>query len=544
MSVSSGAVRASSGRRGGVRRGIAAAVALLVGLGAASLGITSAGAASSRAASGGGQVDKAGVIKFGADLTQLGGIRFDPITVASPNDWYYQQYVYDSLLRQAADGSYSPGLAKSATVTDPQTIVIELQTNVKFSDKTPMDAEAVKFSIERQIASGNVGSVRAELLEVASITVDSPTKLTIALKTPIAGQFYNLLAHGETMVVSPTAAKSGTSLDENPVGAGPFLLKSFTPERSVVFVKNPDYFEAKKIKLAGVEIVQVSSADPQAAVNALLDGIVDAGGVGTLDQATPLSGGGMKVDVQASDSSSIGIQWCKSEPPFSNLKVRQALNYAADRNEINELIFQGKSEPMWATWTQSNTLFNPKLKEYYRYNPKKAKQLLKEAGVTNLTFDLYAGPLPEDQRIAEILKEQWARVGVTANLVNFQNIVQEFFTERKAPAGVIPFRRQGLDKVTRVLVLGSIGNVCNYDDPKLNAMVDNLRKLDAGAKEYQQAWWDLDSYIVKNALHVSLIWALNISAYNPDRVGNMTYRPDVFGQPRVDTFKVYVKKQA
>ena len=119
--------------------------------------------------------------------------------------------------------------------------------------------------------------------------------------------------------------------------------------------------------------------------------------------------------------------------------------------------------------------------------------------------------------------------------MNFQNIVQEFFTERKAPAGIIPFRRQGLDKVTRVLVLGSIGNVCNYDDPKLNAMVDSLRKLDAGAKEYQQAWWDLDSYIVKNALHVSLIWALNINAYNPDRVGNMTYRPDVFGQPAAST---------
>src|SRR5262249_36285503 len=59
-------------------------------------------------------VDKAGVLKLGADLATLGGIRFDPETVASPNDWYYQQWIYDSLLRQNADGSYSPGLAKSA----------------------------------------------------------------------------------------------------------------------------------------------------------------------------------------------------------------------------------------------------------------------------------------------------------------------------------------------------------------------------------------------------------------------------------------------
>jgi hypothetical protein len=106
----------------------------------------------------------------------------------------------------------------------------------------------------------------------------------------------------------------------------------------------------------------------------------------------------------------------------------------------------------------------------------------------------------------------------------------------------VPLRRGGLDKVTRVLVLGSIGNKCNYDDPKLNAMVDNIRKLGGGSKEFQKAWWDLDAYIVKNALHVYVIWAPNITAYDPKRVGNMTYRPDVFGQPRVDTFKVYIKK--
>jgi ABC-type transport system substrate-binding protein len=526
-----------SGRRGNTRRKLAAILALSVAAGLVGSISQSAGAANSS-----GQVDKAGVIKFGADLATLGGIRFDPTTVASPNDWYYQQYIYDSLLRQAADGSYSPGLAKSATVVDPQTVVVELQPNLKFSDKTPLDAEAVKFSIERQIAANNVGSVRAELYEIASITVDSPTKLTIALKTPIAGQFYNLLAHGETMVVSPTAVKSGVSLDEKPVGAGPFLLKSYTPERSVVFVKNPDYFEAKKIKLAGIELVQVTSTDPQAGVNAMLDHIVDAGAVTTLDQVSPLEAGGLKVKVAGNDSSYYFVSWCKSAPPLDNLKVRQALNYATDRNQLNELIYQGQSEPQWATWTESNSLFNPKLKDYYKYNPKKAKQLIKESGVGEVAFDLYAGPLPETQRIAEILKQQWEGVGAKINLVNLTNIVQEFFTENKAPAGIVPLRRTGLDKVTRNLLPGSIGDKCNYDDPKLTAMVNKIRELGADSKEYQQTWWDMDAYIVKNALHVYLVWAPNITAYDSSRVGNMTYRPDVFGQPRVDTFKVYIKK--
>ena len=147
-----------------MRRSVAFIVAVTITIGTASLVTGSLGTAAAGAATGGGggQADAAGVINFPVDLTGLGGIKFDPIAVASPNDWYVQQFVYDSLLRQNIDGSYSPGLAKSATVVDPQTIEIELQPNVKFSDGTPMNADAVKFSIERTMASGNVGAVRAD----------------------------------------------------------------------------------------------------------------------------------------------------------------------------------------------------------------------------------------------------------------------------------------------------------------------------------------------------------------------------------------------
>ena len=523
-----------------MRRSVAFIVAVVIAVGSATLVSGSAGAATG---GGGGQADTAGVINFPTDLTGLGGIKFDPIAVASPNDWYVQQFVYDSLLRQNIDGSYSPGLAKSATVVDPQTIDIELQPNVKFSDGTPMNADAVKFSIERTMASGNVGAVRAELLQIGTITVNSPTKLTIALKTPIAGQFYNLLANGETFVVSPTAVQSGTSLNDKPVGAGPFTLESFTPERSAKFVKNPNYFEAKKIKIAGVQLVQVAGTDPQATVNALLDHQVDSTSASlSLDQVAPLEAAGLKIVRKASDSSLILGPLCKNKPPFDNLKVRQALNYATDRDEINDLIYQGTSEPLWAFWTQSSKLFNPKLKDYYAHNVKKAKKLLKEAGQENLTFDFYAGPTAETQSIATILKEQWADAGITANLVNFTNIVQEFFTEQKAPAGVTPLMRAGLDKVTRNFLPGSIGDFCNFDDPKLTALVDQVRQLDASSKEYQQAWYAVDDYITKNALQLLLVWKPTINAYDPDRLANVVYRPDVFGVPRIDVYKTYVKK--
>ncbi len=523
-------------RSGKMRRGLAAAVVVSIVLSAGAFIPGSAGASSSARA-----VDKQGVLKLPYDLTALGGARFDPITVGSPDNWYFQQFIYDTLLRQNADGSYSPGLAKSATIVDPQTIEIELQSNLKFTDGTPLDAEAVKFSIERNMAADNVASFRTELQEISSITVDSPTKLTIALKTAVAGSFYNLLANGETYVVSPTAAQSGTSLDEEPVGAGPFILKSFTPERSAEFVKNPDYFQAKKIKLAGVTLVQVTTTDPQATVNALLDHAVDAASGLSLDQVSPIKAAGLKVVSQASDSSQVYGPLCKSKPPFDDLKVRQALNFATDRDELNKLIYEGTSEPVWASWTQGSELFNPELKEHYAHNVKKAKKLLKEAGAEDLTFDFYAGPQPEQQRVAEVLKEQWAAAGITANLVNLQDVVQEFYVEGKAPAGLVPFARSGLDKVTRSFLAGSVGNTCNYEDPKLIALVDEVRRLD-GTDGFQKAWWALDEYIVKNALSLFLVWTPRVSAYDPARVGGVVFRPDVFGAPRIDVFKVFIKK--
>ena len=526
---------APTGRRRS-SRSLVAVIALGVVLGAAWVApVGSAGAASSN--------KSGGVLKIPYDLTAFGGAKWDPTTPTNPDIWYAQQWIYDSLLRQNADGSYSPGLAKSATATDPQTVVIELKPGIKFSDGTPLDADAVKFSIERTIAAKNVGAVRAELNEVESVTVDSPTKLTIKLKTPIAGQFYNLLSQGETFVVSPTAVNSGTPLDQKPVGAGPFVLESYTPEQKAVFKKNPNYFEKDKIKLSGVELIQTTQAgvDPQAPINSLLDGITNAAQMAGLSGTEALTSGGIKVDVKPSETTAIYTALCKSKPPFDNLKVRQAINYAVDRDQINQLLYQGTSQPMWGHWTKDSAYFNPKLDGYYAYNPKKAKKLLKEAGVENLTYDMYSNLTPDTTRVGDIIKEQMAAAGITVNLVSTTNIVQDFFTDAKAPASLIPLRRAGLDKVTRNLTLGSIGDTCGYDDPKLNAYVAKLRELGAGSTEYAKTWQAMDEYIVKNALHQLLIWSPSVNAYNPDEVTKVVYRPDVLGQLRFDAFKTQVK---
>jgi peptide/nickel transport system substrate-binding protein len=512
--------------------GAALVVTMALGVGAAPLG----------AAAPAQKADPQGVINVPYDLAAFGGLRFDPTTVSQPDQYWVQQFIYDSLLRKASNGEYKPGLARSATIVDPATISIELFPNQKFSDGTPLDADAVKFSLERAKASGNT-SMRSDIQQIGAITVDSPTKLTISLATPVANTFYDLLAYGETFIVSPTAAQSGTQLDAKPVGAGPFMLESFTPESSAVFVKNPNFRDTKKVKSAGFELKQVSAetVDPQALVNALSTGIGDLAPLQNLTSVAPLESAGIEVELVATNSSSIFGPMCKNKPPFDNVKVRQALNYATDRDQINEIMYQGKSEPAWANWTSSSRLFNKKLDGIYEYDPKKAKQLLKQAGAENLEFDLYTNSTVETTQMGEILKEQWAESGITVNLLNTTNIVQDFFTDTKAPAAIVPLRRLGLDRLTRNFQSGNLGNICGFNDPKLNSLIDAVKAADPASAEYQKAWFALDKYVMDNALYLALLWTPTANAYNPDRIVKPVFRPDVFGTPRFDLSMMSVK---
>ena len=462
-------------------------------------------------------------------------------------DSYVLALAYAALLHINPDGSFAPALATSwhYVGTGNKTFELTLRKDAHFSDGTPVNAQAVKkwmtyFSTEKGAFAKNIPFKTIQTVGQWKVVLHlsrAEPNMPLLLSEPIESGF----------IGSPKALSNPDQLKTHTDGAGPYMVdpSQTVPGDHYTFVPNPHYYDPSAIKFSKVTYRTITQ--PTTLLAAVQTGQLDTG-FGDLSTVKQAEAAGL--NIVTAPLGWVGLLLLDRGPttqdgqpnPLSKLAVRQALNYAVDRNEVNDLIYQGKSEPMWATWTQSNALFNPKLKNYYKYNPTKAKQLIKESGVGKVSFDFYAGPLPENQRMAEILKEQWAKVGIQANLVNFTNIVQEFFQDNKAPAGVIPLMRSGLDKVTRNLVPGSVGDKCNYDDPKLNALVAKVRELGADTKEFQKAWWDLDAYIVKNALHVYVVWAPNITAYNTGRVGNMTYRPDVFGQPRVDVFKVYIRK--
>ncbi|MGE3835333.1 MAG: ABC transporter substrate-binding protein, partial [Acidimicrobiia bacterium] len=367
-------------------------------------------------------IDPNGILRLGRDLTVPTAGQLDPISVDIVLDTLHE-HLFGTMLHLNADGEVEPDLAESVVIDDPTHLTVTLRPGLKFTDGTVLDAEALKFSWERTIAQARPGGIEAEFREVKTLTVSSPTVLKVELKSPIAGAFYRLMRLGESSPVSPTAVKGGVDLNKTPVGAGPMKLAELKLGESLKLVKNPDYWNADAIKIAGITYTSVT---PQSAVNAIKSNTVDYAQVSTTTAREAAGTPGFKFTVEPTSGVMLQGLWCKSRPPFDNLKVRQALNYAIDKESLNIAVYDGKGESMDGFNSSDSPFYNKDLKGYYDHDADKAKKLLAEAGVPNLAFDMFFQPGSEGQQAAEVIQQQLDDIGVKVTLKPLSN-AQDFY---------------------------------------------------------------------------------------------------------------------
>ena len=398
------------------------------------------------------------------------------------------------------NGSYVPDLASKVTVSDPQTIQIEVRPKAVFADGTPLDAAAVKAGLERNIGTAHKGGFKAALFSISGIDVTAPDSLVLHFSDPSASAFYPLLVDQESFIVSPTAADAG-NLDNAPVGAGPFRLTKFVAGDQIVLEKNPKYWDAKAIKLAGITFVNVASGPQQ--VNALKSGLVDVE-TGLAPNTIPaLQGTGLQVKAAFQDGQFLWMPICKASGPLANLKVRQALNYAIDRNAINKALLFGKGEPAWTLFPSDNVLYDKSLTNVYAYNPAKAKKLLKDAGYPNgFSTSVVPIPTPITTQVAQVVQQEWKAIGVSLTIVPTTDYVNDFYVRKVGEIGIVPATGTGLNKVVGPYMPGSIGNACSYSDPTLSDLVAQAQALPPDSSQLTAIWQKMQQFVINNALSV------------------------------------------
>jgi peptide/nickel transport system substrate-binding protein len=513
----------------------ALAVLAILTVGAVGLSATAGGAATRS------QADPNGILKYGTDLTVTGTDRaLDPIKSRAITDFLQMNLIYDTLLHAQDDGTYKPGLAQSYKVEGENSVSVTLRPNLRFTDGTALDANAVKFSIDRAVAARNT-NLAPEINNVGSVDVVDPSTVKITMKTPTIGSFFELLAGRETMPVSPTAVQADPNgFNTKPVGAGPMMVSQFTPQQILSLRKNPNYWDAKSWKLGGIDMLHSTAGAPR--INAYKGGqanMVELDSSQTEDlKGTP----GAAVKLAASDANFLYLATCKSKPPFDNIKFRQGVQMAMNRDAINQVLLNGAGEPMFTMWPKGSAFFTKSLDDSMAYNKKKAKQLIQQSG-WDPSQTLQIGYTPTSAQLktwGEIFQQQMQDVGVKVELVPLTDIVTQFYTNVQTPAAVSLWIRPGLQKVTRAFGPNSVANVCQYSDPQLNTLTAQIAATPPGSPQLKKLWDQVNEFITKNVLWDFGVWQPLVVGYNSKQVAGVQRVSPLMQGPDFST--IFVKK--
>ncbi len=323
--------------------------------------------------------------------------------------------VFEGLTRFAADGGVVPALAKSWEISDDGLIyTFTLQSGITFHDGSALDAEDVKFSLDRSRAENSTNAQKQLFDSIDTIKVTDPETVVITLSDPNGALLFNL-AWGDAIVMSPdTFEKAKTA----PVGTGPFKFSRWVQGDRIELVKNPDYWgEPAKLEKATFKFI----SEPTAAFAALMAGDVDAFPVYPAPEnlaqfeADPR----FKVVVGSTEGETI-LSTNNRQPPFDNKLVRQAMAHAINRQEIIDGAMFGYGTPIGTHFAPHN----PAYKDFTSdsaFDPEKARALLKEAGFEDgFKTTLKLPPPSYARRGGEIIAAQLREVGIEAEISNLE----------------------------------------------------------------------------------------------------------------------------
>lgn len=340
---------------------------------------------------------------------------------------------------------YQPALAEKWEVSEDGKVYtlhlrkgVKWQTTKHFKPSREFNADDVVFTFERQLkkdhpyhtVSGGTyeyftGMGMPELISKIEKVDDYTVKFSLTrpeapFMANLGMDFASILSaeYADQMQKAGTPAK----VDLDPVGTGPFQLLQYQKDSRIMYKANPDYW-GKKPKVDRL----VFSITPDASIRYAK---LQKGECHIMPYPNPADVVRMKKDPEINLKEQPGlnvgyVSFNVEKPPLDNLKVRQALTMAVNRQAIIEAVYQGAGKQAKSMIPPGMWGYNDKIEDY-PYDIERAKALLKEAGFEKgFTIDLWAMPVqrpynPNARRMAEIIQADWAKVGVKANIVSYE----------------------------------------------------------------------------------------------------------------------------
>ncbi|MGH1482342.1 MAG: ABC transporter substrate-binding protein [Geminicoccales bacterium] len=431
--------------------------------------------------------------------------------------------IMNRLVRPALDGKPSPDLAVSWESNEDATVwTFNLREGVTFHDGSVFDAADVVYSLERVLDPEMDSPARSAVQMIASVEAVDEKTVQITLDTPFADMPLQLLDY--RLRIIPEG--SGDTIATSGVGTGPFKVESFDAEGTTSLVANTDYWEGAP----GVERMEVIGIpDGQARLQALLGGQLDMERGITAQQRTMLD---------ASDQFSIqeiptgnwrGLVFRTDVKPFDDLRVRQAVRLAADREELMKLVQGGGGVVACDTPVEPNDQYRADLN--CPQDIDRAKALLAEAGYPDgIDVDVHVATLePTWPTLAVAYQEQAAAAGIRVNVV--QTPTDGYWSEvwMKKDVAATRWNERPADQVLHEVYLSSAKwNESFFKDEGFDQLLaDARRELDFDARKaiYVKA----QEYLWENAgtlipYHVTRLVGVSNRVGNLDAVKNDAVR--------------------
>ena len=342
--------------------------------------------------------------------------------------------VYEGLLKPDSQGNNIPAVAESYTVSeDLMTYTFKLRDGIKFHNGKNVTADDVKYSIDKfaGISDGSEPLVSAfSVIEEVNI-IDDKT-VDVVLNTPDTD-----LPTYLAMVSAAIIPKDNENPDTVAIGTGPYKYVSRSPQENVICEAFDDYW-GEKANIKNVTFKVEANAD--SIVMDLLGGSIDFYARLTIDQVKQLND---EFSVYEGTMNLVQALYLNNNvKPFDDVRVRQALSYATDVDEILDITAEGKGTKIGSSMFPAfGKYYDESLSELYPTDIEKAKELLKEAGYENgfnMTMTVPSNYQPHID-VAQVLAEQYKKIGVNAEiqLVEWNSWLSDVYTGRDFESTVI-----------------------------------------------------------------------------------------------------------
>lgn len=383
------------------------------------------------------------------DELRLGSIvapsTLDPVKTTTPSDYVTLRLIYDRILEtDPRTQEVKPGLAEDWKYNDDNTVLtLTLRDGVKFHDGESVDAAAVKISLDRAIKMATVNRITS----VKSVEVTGPLELTLTLSRADS-TVTSALADYSGMVISPKSiASNGEDVTAVPIGSGPYEFVSQVAGSELKLKLNDGYWNAERghYKNLTLEFFKSGISMNQALQSGRIDAAdrLTANDVESLEKSKDL-----KIEVSETLSTAqMFVNW--SQDKFKDVRVRQAINYALDVDQLAEVLTAGQGEAVRGVIPPNSIYGSKAVYDVVTHDPAKARSLVEAADADGITVECYTYAGSGFDLIGPYMMEQLGEVGIKLSV-----------TERPNPENIAGFF---VDKTDDCFLAGSNGSIAVYE---------------------------------------------------------------------------------